>query len=58
MFLNRQENNVNQQLYVHDVNDVSETELQTVQALAPQLTSFEVEIVIEKMESCKLSGIG
>jgi hypothetical protein len=48
---------VSQLLNVHGVNDVRQTEIHTADPLVPELSTFEVEMVIEKLKSKKLPGI-
>jgi hypothetical protein len=44
------ENYFCQRLNVHDGNDVGQTEIHTAEPLAPELSSSEVEIAIEKLK--------
>jgi len=41
----------------HSVKDVHQTEMHTVKSLVPEWNSLDVEIAIEKLKRCKLSGI-
>jgi hypothetical protein len=42
---------------VHGVNNVRQTEIQTAEPLVPELSAFEVELAIEKLQSQKSSVI-
>jgi hypothetical protein len=44
-------------LNVHEVNSVRQIEIHTGEPLIPEITSFEVEVIIEKVECYKLSGV-
>jgi hypothetical protein len=55
--LNRWKNYFCQLLNVHVVNDVRQTDMHTVEPLAPEPVPFEVEIAIEKLERYKSPGI-
>jgi len=44
-------------MYVHGVNDVKQTEIHTAEPLVPEPSDFEVELVIEKLNSHKLPDI-
>jgi hypothetical protein len=48
--LKRWKNYFCQLLSVHKVNDVRHTEVHTAELLEPEPSSFEVEIVIEKLK--------
>jgi hypothetical protein len=54
--LNRCKNYFCQLLYIHEVNDVWQTEIHTTEALVPQPNSFEVEIAITMLKRYKLPG--
>jgi hypothetical protein len=55
--LNRWKNYFCQLLNVHGVNVVRQTEIHTAEPLAPEPSSSEVEIAIEKMKRYKSPGI-
>jgi hypothetical protein len=55
--LNRWKKYFCQLLNVHGVNDVRQTEIHTSEQLAPEPSSFEVEIDIGKLKRYKLPGI-
>jgi hypothetical protein len=44
------------QLFNSDISDVRQTELHTAEPLVPELSSFEVELDIEKLKSHKSQG--
>jgi hypothetical protein len=46
-------NHFSQQLNVHGVNDVRQTEIHTAEPLVPVLSASEVEMVIEKLKRHK-----
>jgi hypothetical protein len=45
-------------LYIHGVNDVTQTEIHTAEPLILEPSSFEVEINIEKLKILKSPGFG
>jgi len=55
--LARWRNYFSQQLYVHGVNDVRQTEIHTAEPLVPEPNAFEVKLAIEKLKSHKSPGI-
>jgi hypothetical protein len=54
--LNRWKNYFPQLLNVHKVSDVRQIKIHTAEPLAPDLTSFEVEIPIAKLKRYKSPG--
>ena len=46
-----------QLLNVHEVKDVREAEIHTVEPLVPEPSAFEIELTIEKLKNHKSSGI-
>ena len=46
-----------QLLNVHEVKDVRQAEIHTVEPLVPEPSAFEVELAIEKLKNCKSPGI-
>jgi len=50
-------NYFSQQLNVHGVNDVRQTEIHTAEPLVPEPSAFEFELAIEKLKSHKSPGI-
>ena len=55
--LARWRNYFSQLLNVHEVNDVRQTEINTAEPLRPEPSTFEVELALEKLKSCKSLGI-
>ena len=45
-----------QLLYVHEVNDVRQTEVHTAEPIVPESSASEFELAIEKLKSHKSSG--
>ena len=45
-----------QQLKVHGVNNVKQTEIHTAEPLVPELSAFEVDMAIEKLKRHKSPG--
>ena len=54
----RWRNCFSQLLNVHGVNDVRQAEIHTAEPLVPEPSAFEVELAIQKLESCRSPGIG
>ena len=54
--LARWRNYFSQLFNVHAINDVRQTEIHTVEPLAPKLSAFEVEMAIEKLKRQKSPG--
>jgi len=50
-------NHFSQKLNIHGFNDVTQTEIHTAAPLAPEPSSFEAELAIEKLKSHKSPGI-
>jgi hypothetical protein len=50
-------NHVSQQLNVHGVNVVRQTEIHTAEPLVPELSATEVKMAIEKLKRHKSPGI-
>ena len=46
-----------QLLNVHEVNDIRQAEIHTVEPLVPEPSAFEVELAIEKLKNHKSPGI-
>jgi len=55
--LDRWKNYFCQLLDVYGVIDDRQTEMHTVESLAPELSPFEVEIAIEKLQRYNLQGM-
>ena len=55
--LTRWRNHFSQLLNVYGVNDVRQTEIQTVEPVVPEPSAFEVELAIEKLKSHKSQSI-
>ena len=53
----RWRNHFFQLLNIDRVNDVRQTEINTVEPLVPESSAFEFEFVIEKLKSHKSAGI-
>ena len=53
----RWRNYFSQLLNVHEVNDVRQAEIHTVEQLVPEPISFEFELAIEKLKNYKSPGI-
>ena len=53
----RWRNYFSQLLNVHEVKDVRQAEIQTVEPLVPEPSDFEVELSIEKLKNHKSPGI-
>jgi len=49
-------NYFSQLLYVHEVNDVRQTEVHTAEPIVPESSASEFELAIEKLKSHKSSG--
>jgi len=56
--LARWRNYFSQLFNVHAINDVRQTEIHTVEPLAPKLSAFEVEMAIEKLKSPSSPVVG
>jgi hypothetical protein len=54
--LARWRNHISKLLNRHGVNDVKQTELQTVEPLVPEPSAFEFELAIEKLKSKKVTN--
>ena len=52
----RWRNYFSQLLNVHEVNDIKQAEIHTVEPLVPELSAFEVELAIEKIKIYKSPG--
>ena len=50
-------NYFSQLLYVHEVNDVRQTEVHTAEPIVPESSASEFELAIEKLKSHKSPGI-
>ena len=50
-------NYFSQLLNVHEVNDIRQAEIHTVEPLVPEPSAFEVELAIEKLKNHKSPGI-
>jgi hypothetical protein len=46
-----------QLVMIHEVNDVRQTEIHTVQPLVPKPIAFQIEVAVEKLKRCKSLGI-
>jgi len=46
-----------QLLNVHEVNDIRQAEIHTVEPLVPEPSTFEVELAIEKLKNHQSPGI-
>jgi len=44
-------------LYVHGINDIRQTEMQTAKPLVPEQSPLKVEIAIGKLKRCESPGI-
>ena len=53
----RWRNYFSQLLNVHEVNDIREAEIQTVEPLVREPSAFEVELAIKKLKNYKSLGI-